>query len=100
MDTGIILGELANRQNLSRQYFPAGNEDMEHALMYPNPAIPPPAQSDRIFTDPYTSADQPKIINNLSDFIIDDHERLLVTSQTRQILGKDFEGYILKSYEL
>ena len=87
METGIILSEQAHRQNLTRQYFPIGNEDMEHALMYPNPPFPTPTRGDRIITDPYTAGDQPKIIDNLSDFFIDDHEALLVTVQKKAFSG-------------
>ena len=53
VETPIRVGASACRQRLTNEYFPRGNEDMEHRKRFPDPPNVRNPESDRIFGDPY-----------------------------------------------
>ena len=100
MASGVIFTDAANRLVLSRGYFPPGNEDMEHALMYPNPPSEPLTRSDRVLSDPINSENQPIISEQRKTLVFAEEESLLFSSLKREIKGtKDFSDIKTKQIE-
>ena len=76
VDSPSVAPIETHRLRMDLSYFPVGNEDKDHTMMFP---IPPtqniPTQADRVYTDPY-DADRRVIINqNGADFYYDEFER-------------------------